>query len=153
MIAALLHPKCFSKLPKNNGISRNYKVPNKRLRSCSKELLQNVSLWSRKALWLQAREALWSNCTWRSQTNRNFSFAVQQKLTKGRIIGCPLSTCFFTHEDSNQYHVLLLRTTTVHTLFIRLTAPSNKRRITYSNNLLKRRVLWYGTFRRPNNIY
>ena len=33
----------LGKLPKNT-ISRNYKITNKRLRSCAKELAQNVSL-------------------------------------------------------------------------------------------------------------
>ena len=37
-----LTPKVFGKLPKNT-ISRNHKTTNKRLPSCAKELVQNVS--------------------------------------------------------------------------------------------------------------
>ena len=38
-------PKTFGKLFKNT-ISRNYKIINRRLLSCVKELTQNVSFWS-----------------------------------------------------------------------------------------------------------
>ena len=38
-------PKICCKLPKNN-ISRNYKLTNKRLLSCAKKFMSNMSLWS-----------------------------------------------------------------------------------------------------------
>ena len=42
VIAALLHPKCLVKLPKNT-IPRNYEITNKRLLPFEKALVQNVS--------------------------------------------------------------------------------------------------------------
>ena len=62
--AALLHPKLLV------SIARNYKITIGGFFCAS---VQNVSLWKcRKELWLQTREALWSNCNGRSQANRFF---------------------------------------------------------------------------------
>ena len=65
-------PNMFGKLPKNT-IPRNYKTAYKRLLSCAKGLVQNVSLKCRKAIWLHAYAALWSNCKRTHQANRDFS--------------------------------------------------------------------------------
>ena len=64
----------FGKLPQNN-ISRNHKIANKRLLLSTEEPCRtcHYELKRRKALWLQAREALWSNCKRRSQAHRDFS--------------------------------------------------------------------------------
>ena len=70
VIGALLHPTCFSKLPKNN-IPRNCKITNERL------LLFFCWTWHyedkcRKALWLRERDASWRSCKRRCQANRDF---------------------------------------------------------------------------------
>ena len=64
----------FGKLPQNK-ISRNYKIANKRLLLSTEEPCRtcHYELKRRKALWLQAREALWANCKRRSQAHRDFS--------------------------------------------------------------------------------
>ena len=60
-----LAPILFGKLLKNS-ISRNYKITNKRLLLCAKELVQNVSLWSQVSQSMMVANE-------RSQANWDFS--------------------------------------------------------------------------------
>ena len=67
-------PTIFCKHPKNT-ISRKYKITNKRLFRARRNSCRtwHVEVKCRKALWLQAREILWSNCK-RTQSSESRFF-------------------------------------------------------------------------------
>ena len=70
-IVIAIAPKIVGKLPKNT-ISRNYKITNKRPFFCVRKnswRMCHYEVKCRKALWLQAREALQSNCK-RTQSSK-----------------------------------------------------------------------------------
>ena len=81
VLAIKKHPKFLVSFP-SDTISRNYKISNKRRLWCVKELVQNVSLQvkCRIALWLEACEALWTNCKRTQSSKSRFFLCMEYEL-------------------------------------------------------------------------